>query len=280
MEALHYLNGKWVDTADLKISAFDLSVVRGFGVFDFLRTYDNKPFLLDDHLDRLFSSAKLIGIKMPKSKSELAKIVFTGVKKNKFKETNIKIIVTGGKSADSITPGNPSLILMFLNYHDYPHKFYTRGIKVITVREGRSLHLAKSLNYLAAVISVQKAKQKGAEEALYINGKGKLYEATRSNFFAVIDGKLITVKQQVLHGVTRKVVIRLANKLQIPVIERDVFTGEIANFSEAFVTATNKEVMPVVQIDNKKIGKGRIGPITKKLMAEYSKLTRSDDPFF
>ncbi|OGK25186.1 hypothetical protein A3C25_00340 [Candidatus Roizmanbacteria bacterium RIFCSPHIGHO2_02_FULL_38_11] len=271
----HYFNNKWVGEGDLKISVFDLSVVRGFGCFDFLRTYKNKPFRLSDHLDRLFNSAKLIGIKVPKTKKEILEIVYEGIRKNNFKETNIKMIVTGGISTDSVTPGRPSVIIIFIPAENYPKIFYERGVKVITFEETRTLHLAKSLNYLAAVIALQLAKKKEAEEALYINGKGKIYEATRSNFFAIIDGKLVTVRKGILFGVTRQVIVEIANKLRIPVVERDIFIKEIKNFKEAFITASNKEVMPVVQIDDNKVGDGEVGPITKKLMSGYKNLTQT-----
>lgn len=271
----HYLNDRWVTTKNLKVSAFDLAVTRGFGAFDFLRTYNRQPFHLKDHLDRFFNSAKLLQLKIPKTKKELEKIILEGVKKNPGGELNIKMILTGGETEDGITPiGKHSLIIAFTPAVEYPREFYQKGVKVITTAGKRFLPEAKYLNYTQAVLAMEEAKKRKAEEALYVDGEGRITEATRCNFFAVIKGKLVTPKKGILFGITRKVVLELAKKLKIPVVERELFVYEIKNFDEAFITASNKEVMPVVEIDGKKVGKGKVGPITKKLMEEFRKVMR------
>lgn len=279
MDFFHYLNGRWVDSQNLKISAFDLSLLRGFGVFDFLRTYNRKPFLLKDHLDRLFNSAKILGIKIPKIKKEIEKIVFEGIKKNPKAELNIRLLVTGGIGPDSVTPGQPSLIVIFTEAVDYPKEYYQKGVKVITYPAERIFPKAKSLNYLAGIVALQKAKKQKAVEAIYIDKNGRILEGTTSNFFAVINNQLVTPKEEILFGITRKVVINLAKKLKIPVKEEDLYLSQIKNFSEAFLTASNKEIMPVVRVDNKMIGNGRVGEITKRLMKEFWKLIKKNDDF-
>ena len=271
----HYLDGLWVTTKNLKISVFDLSVVRGFGCFDFLRTYGNKPFLLNAHLDRFFRSAKILGLKIPLTRDKIKKIIYTGIGKNNFIETNIKVILTGGVSSDAITPGKSSFIVIFTKAADCPRSHYEEGVRLITIPASRVLTEAKSLDYLMAVVAMQGAKDNGADEALYLDKSGKIYEATRSNFFAVIGGKLNTVKDGVLLGVTRKVVLDLAKKLNIEVIERDIFLHELKNFREAFITASNKEIMPVIKIDEKMVGNGKVGQVTKRLMEEFRNLTHS-----
>ncbi len=273
MKNFHYLDGRWVTTENLKISAFDLSVVRGFGCFDFLRTYGNKPFLLDEHIDRFFRSAKILGLKMPLTRDKIIKVIYTGIEKNNFAETNIKVILTGGVSVDSITPGKSSFIAIFTKATDCPREHYEKGVKLITIPASRVLTEIKSLNYLSAVVAMQKAKKEKAEDALHVDKDGKIYEATRCNFFSVIKSALVTPKEEILLGITRKAVIRLAKKLGIKVRERDIYMGEFKYFQEAFITASNKEVMPVVRIDDRIVGNGKVGQMTKRLMEEFKKLT-------
>jgi len=272
MPNIHYLNGHWVYDSDLKISAFDLSFLRGFGVFDFLRTYNRKPFRLADHLDRLFNSAKILGIKIGKTKKEIERIVLAGIKKNLAGELNIRLVVTGGVGPDSITPGQPSLIVMFTPVVAYPKRYYTKGVKVITYQAQRLLPQAKSLNYLEGIIALQKAKKEKAVEAVY-TAYGKIFEGVTSNFFAVINGKLVTPKNEILPGVTKKVVLSIAKRLKIGVEEREIKLSEIKNFQEAFLSASNKEIMPVVRIDETIVGNGRVGKITQRLMKEFRQMT-------
>lgn len=271
----HYLNGKWVKTEGFKISAFDLAVTRGFGAFDFLRTYDRQPFCLDDHLNRFFNSAKLLGLKVPKTKKEIRNIIFEGIKKNPGGKLNIKIILTGGETTDGITPtGKHLLLLTFTPAVEYPKKFYQKGVSVITIKGSRFLPQVKYLNYTQAVLAMMRAKKEGAEEALYVDEKGRITEAARSNFFAVIGGRLVTPKIGILFGITRKVVLELAEKLNIPFEEKDIFVSQIKDFNEAFISASNKEIMPAIQIDNQIISDGKVGKITKKLMKEFKAFTR------
>jgi branched-chain amino acid aminotransferase len=271
----HYLNNFWVKKEALKISAFDLVVTRGFGVFDFLRTYNKKPFFLEEHLDRFFNSLSILEMKSSKTKKEIEKIIEEGIKKNNFEETDIKIIQTGGESDDGITPkGKYNFIVMFTPATLYPKQYFEKGIALITYPFSRLFPEAKSLNYLAGVLAIKNAKKRKAVEALYVDKK-KIYECVISNFFAVVGEKLITPKQNILIGITRQVVINLAKKLGFKVEERDLFLKEIPKFSEAFITASNKEIMPVVRIDNQRISNGKVGKITKILMKEFRELTKN-----
>jgi len=271
----HYLNDCWVKTADLKISVFDLAVVRGFGVFDFLRTYNQKPFFLEQHLNRFFKSLKLLQIKPVKTKNEIKKIIEEGIKKNNFKETNIKIIQTGGETDDGITPkGKYNFIIVFTPVKIYPNNYFQKGIKLSTFYFSRYLPTAKSLNYLVGILALKKAKKQKAVESLYID-KEKIYEGVTSNFFAVTGEKIITPKKNILLGVTRQIVIHLAKRIGFKVEERNLFLKEIPDFSEAFITSTTKEIMPVTQIGRRRIAKGKVGKVTKILMKEFYDLTRN-----
>lgn len=192
MKNFHYLDGRWVDSKNLKISVFDLSVLRGFGVFDFLRTYNSRPFRLKEHIDRLFNSAKILGINIGKTKKEIEKLVLTGIKKNRKGELNIRIVVTGGVGPDSLTQGKPSIIIAFTPAIDYPAEYYQKGVKIVSFKTKRVLPAAKSLNYQMGILALQKSKKQKAVEAIYIDEKGKIYEGTTSNFFAVINDKFRT----------------------------------------------------------------------------------------
>lgn len=276
MNLLHYLDGKWVETKDLKISVLDLSVLRGYGVFDFLRTYNSRPLLLKEHIDRLFNSAKALELAIPHSKEEVGKIITQGIDKNKkvFKDFNIRIVVTGGVGVESTIPGKPSFIVIFSEAIDYPKDYFEKGVKLVTYNAKRIFPEAKTINYLIGILALQKAKQENAVEALYIDNTN-IYECITSNFFAVIDNKLITPKKDILIGVTRGLVLQIAKEKKIKVVERPIRLKELPIFQEAFITASNKEVMPVVKIDNKQVGNGKVGPITNQLLVSYREIIRS-----
>lgn len=269
---IHYLNNKWVKKEEAKISAFDLSLTRGLAVFEFLRTYNGKPFFLDDHLNRFFKGLKILQLKPIKTKTQLKKIISEGIKKNKCSNLNIKIIQTVGEGNEGLFPkqGEGDLIILFTPIQPYPQKFYTQGIKLITYPYLRPFPLTKSTNYLIGILALKKVRKKGAFEALYTDNK-KIYEGVTSNFFAVINNRLVTPKKNILLGITRKVVIKLAKNLNIKVEERDIYLKEIKNFSEAFITATNKEIMPVIEINNFKINQGRVGGVTQLLIKKWRK---------
>jgi branched-chain amino acid aminotransferase len=274
---IFYINGKFLDEKEAKISVYDLGLLRGYAVFDFLRTYNQKPFYLDDHLKRLLNSAKLIGLKHNYNLKFLRKITLQTLKKNikKGLEYNIRIILTGGNSKDFITPSKPNLIVMITPLKKLDEKLYQKGGKLITKISERILPQAKTIIYTSAVKFIKEVKKKGAIEVLLLDKNKKILECTTSNFFAVIDGKLITPStEKILPGITRKIVINLAKKLKIPVIERDIHFNEIKKFDEAFITASNKEILPIIQIDNFKIN-SQPGPITKTLMFQFKELTKN-----
>lgn len=273
--AINYRDGKWIKDEELMISVFDLSVIRGYGIFDFLRTYNQIPFRITDHIDRFYNSAKLIGMTPIKSKSEINEIVLEGIKKNDelASEFNIKFIQTGGVSTDGFTPnGNPGFIILFSPAAVYPDELYQNGIKLKTVKLMRQLPYAKTLSYVAGISEVQKAAKDGAVDILYTDSEGQIYEATRSNFFAVKDNKLITADKDILEGITRKVVLEIAHEADLEIDFRCLKTIELATISEAFITNSSQEIMPVTQIDKHIIAQGKCGAATKKLMNEFAKI--------
>jgi branched-chain amino acid aminotransferase len=273
--AFHYDGTAWVRPHELTLSPFDLSVLRGFGVFDFLRTYHNIPYKLPQHIKRLENSARQLGITLPYSLKRIEELVLEGIKKNSFPETNIRIVATGGVTLDGITPGKPSFFILCTPAHDYPDDFYTSGVSVATKEFLRAIPAAKSLNYLSAVVELAEAKKQGAVEVVYRDGTGKISEGTTSNIFFVIGGKLVTPNiEGILVGITRGVVISIAQKLDIPVVETDVYYSQIPLFDEVFLTASNKEVMPVVKMDGKVVRNGNVGPVSHRIITEFRRITQ------
>ena len=273
---LHFLNGKWVKEKDLTISILDIAVLRGFGIFDFLRSYGQKPFMLKEHIDRFFNSAKIFGVTPVYTHQEITDIVMEGIKKNNTNNVAIKIVQTGGVSVDGFTPGEkPSFFVFFTNAPVYPTEFYTKGIKLMTSPVMRQFPTGKSINYMASITEVIKAQKKGAKDILHTDIKGNIYEATRSNFYGVKNGKLITAEDGILLGITRKVILQLAKRLKIPVIKKSIKVNQLSSLDEAFISNSGQEIVPVVQIDTIKIGTGKIGSTTQLLMNEYKNITRS-----
>ncbi|AFZ31283.1 D-amino-acid transaminase [Gloeocapsa sp. PCC 7428] len=273
MTYIYYLNGKYVAADEACLPINDLGIVRGYGVFDFLRTYNGVPFKLREHVQRLQKSAELIGLNLPWSTLEIEAIAQETFNRNHLPDANIRIIATGGIATDFITPcGEPSLIVIVTPVTEYPEAYYKQGVKVITVQTQRFIPGAKSLNYISAIMALQQAKQVNAVEALYVN-QHHVLEGTTTNLFVFRDHKLITPKENILHGITREVVLELAkNKFEI--VEQPIYYSDLNRCDEAFITATNKEIMPVTQIDDLQISNGKPGENTQHLMHLFHNYTR------
>lgn len=270
-----YVNGHFVQESEAKISVLDLGLLRGFGVFDYLRTYHGKPFHLKEHLERLSYSAEQISLHLPYALNEVEGIVLQLLEKNGYPESSIKIVLTGGISADQLLPEQKStLIILVYPLKPFPENCYTQGIKVTTTSLARSIPTSKTLQYTPAIIALQQAKAAGAQEALYLNAKGEILEATTSNFFAFKDGVLYTpYSDEVLLGITREVVLKVAQG-HFPLKIAPIAYAEVGAFEEAFITSSNKEIMPVVQIDGHVIGKGVVGAKTKRVMDLFASYTQ------
>lgn len=269
-----YVNGNFVSLEDASLPVRDLSVLRGYGVFDFLRTYNGKPLHLRRNLERLQTSAQHVFLNMPWSTNELEKIVLDTLSRNTIPEASIRIVVTGGVAVDGITPPEiPSLLVLVTPVRIYPAECYSQGVKVITVETERYIPGAKTINYIPAILALKKAKAAGTLEALYVNRRQHILEGTTTNFFVFQGSKLITPGDDILPGITRDVVLDLAQD-KFEVIERPILFDDLPKATEAFITASNKEVMPVRQVDNLTIGSGVPGPNTKIIMDDFWQLTR------
>lgn len=275
---MFFINGSYVSETDAKISVLDLSILRGFGVFDYLRTYSGKPFHLLEHLLRLQYSAQQLGLELPYRLEKISEIINEVLRLNQLAEASIKIIATGGVSPDQFTPQQPSTLIVFAYpLASYPPEFFTKGINVVTTRLMRSMPSCKTTQYIPGIIALQQGRSSNAKEALYVNAKGEILEATTSNFFGVKEGKLYTcMSEEVLAGITREVVLKIA-KDQFPICFEPIAIAEIDQLDEAFITASNKEVMPVVAIDTTPIGNGKVGPITTQVMSLFRNYTKQDN---
>jgi len=275
---MYYINGQFVPKEDAKISVLDLGLLRGLGVFDYLRTYGGRPFHLWDHLLRFRYSAEHIGLTLPQSLIEIEEIIQTLLKNDPFTESSLKIVLTGGVSPDQFFPQDKSSLII-LAYPLVPPSptFYSEGIKVVTTELGRSLPMSKTTQYASAIIALQRGKIHSAMEALYLNAHREILEGTTSNFFGFKNGILHTCcSEEVLIGITREVVRKLA-KDHFPVELRPIRYDEIPLLEEAFITSSNREIMPVVEIDGVAIGSGKVGAKTKMLMELFHAYTQQGE---
>jgi len=264
---IYYVDGKFVPSDKAVIPVDDLSILRGYGVCDVMRTYNGKPYFLDEHILRLKKSAIKVGLSLPCSQTEIKEIVLQTLGHNpEIDEANIRIVLTGGSSLDFFTPmENPRLIVMVTPIHKLPESWYLNGIKTITIHQERQVPDAKVTSYIQAALALKKAKTKGAVEAIYVNGKNEALEGTTSNLFAFFKDRLVTPDQGVLHGITRKLILSLGHRF-FTVEERPLKAEELLQADEVFITGTNKGVVPVIQVDDKIICNGKPGKNTQTLL--------------
>ena len=273
---IYYIDGRFLSDDQSLISVKDIAVLRGYGVFDFLITYNRRPFHLEEHVYRLENSAKFIGLELNHTNSEICEVVRETVGKNPHHvESAIRIVYTGGISSDGLNPeGRGTLMVMVTPKPQLPKQYYTDGVKIITVDIERFIPQAKSTCYLSAVRAVQQAKKQGALEAVYVDRNNRILEGTTTNIFFFKGGRLVTPHQDILPGITRSVIMELA-KGACGVEIRDIDRSELPGMDEAFITASNKEVIPVVKADDLQIGKGSVGENTRKIMQMFRNYTDS-----
>ncbi len=275
----HFINNKWVGERELVVPVRDLGFLRGYAVFDFLRTYNNKPFKIAEHIDRLYRSADLIGLKISKSRQEIKELVDEAVKRNtNGQEKFIKIIVSGGVSDSMLVSSDPTIIIMIDNCTVYPAENYENGVGVITVKFNRYMPEAKTNNYIEGVRQSQIAKESGAVEPVYYDDR-QVFEGSNSNIFALVDGRLLTPKSNILEGITRNVLLEIL-KLDVEVCEEDFSIEQLRLASEVFFTGSGKEVMPITKIDSKFVGDGKVGAVTREVIRQFRQYTQSDKWYF
>ncbi len=279
-----YIDGKYLDERNAKVSVFDHGLLYGDGIFEGIRAYNGRVFKLKEHIDRLFSSAKAILLEIPLSHAELMKATVATIRANKLRDCYVRLIITRGIGTLGLNPRSckkPSVIIIAGKIQVYPAELYARGMDIVTVPTTRNLHSAlnpaiKSLNYLNNILAKIEANNAGVEEAVMLNSEGFVAECTADNLFIIKDGKLFTppLSAGALYGITRQTVMELAEQNGVAVTEPNLTRYDLFNADECFLTGTGAEIMPVIKIDGRVIGTGKPGPLTQKLVAEYHALTK------
>jgi branched-chain amino acid aminotransferase len=270
--ALWYVDGQWVHPNEASISLNDLAVLRGYSAFESLRTYNRQPFHLQEHLQRLFHSAKLIELSIPWSREEISAIIGAVIERNVYKHASIRILVTGGITEDGILPLNkPTLAVLITPLGERDLQAFEQGYKLITTRLQRETPEAKTTSYVSAIRALKAAARQHANDALFVNEQNHVLEGTRSNFFIFRGDTLVTPRNGVLMGVTRNVVLGLA-KGRFPIEERPILLEELSLADEAFVTSSSREITPVVRVDDIEIGNGKAGSRTWELEQRFIKM--------
>ncbi len=282
-----YINGKFYDKENAKISVFDHGLLYGDGVFEGIRSYNRLVFKLREHIDRLFESAQSIMLSIPMTKEQLIKAVVLTLKENNLKDAYIRLIVTRGEGDLGLDPrkclGRATIIIIADKIVLYPQKFYKEGLKIITVPTVRNLPEAlnpqiKSLNYLNNILAKIEAVNAGFDEAIMLDALGYVAECTGDNIFIVKRNHLYTPPQCMgtLRGITRDTVLEIARKKKIPAHEHVITRHEVYISDECFLTGTAAEIIPVVAVDNRTIGTGKPGKITLNLIKKFKELTKKE----
>ncbi|MBM3250009.1 MAG: branched-chain-amino-acid transaminase [Candidatus Omnitrophica bacterium] len=282
-----YINGKFYEREEAKVSVFDHGLLYGDGVFEGIRSYSRLVFKLKEHIDRLFESAKSIMLELPLPKAELTKAVIATLKENKLIDAYIRLVVTRGEGDLGLDPrkcrGRATVIIITDKIMLYPEKYYKEGLSIITVPTVRNLPEAlnpqiKSLNYLNNILAKIEATNAGCDEAIMLDSLGYVAECTGDNIFVVRDGHLYTPPQCMgtLRGITRDTVMELARRDKTPVHEHVITRHEVYISDECFLTGTAAEIIPVVKVDGRVIGDGKPGKITLGLIRKFKELTKKD----
>lgn len=269
-----FLNTDFVEEEKAVLHVSDLAIQRGYGIFDFLRVMDNHPMFLDDHLNRFYASASEMRLEVQYTKEEFKSILLELIAKNNIPMSGIKITLTGGYSPDGYQLIKPNLIITQqpLNLSVNPIQ---KGIKVITHEYVREMPHVKTINYLMGVWTQKKMMEQQASDVLY-QIKGEVSEFPRCNFFIVReDGVVVTPAKNILSGVTRKNVLKLASK-KFSIKEEVVTLNDITSAREAFLTSTTKRIIPITQVDDHRIGDGAPGPVALELFADLIQLEEAE----
>ena len=279
MSELVYLNGSLISRDQAWISPLDYGFLYGFGLFETMRAYNGRVFRMESHLERLESAAGVLGLQI--DVVELKEAVQNTLFANQLQDARVRITVSAGEGEmvpDPATCIKPTVMITAGHYHPYPEQTYNRGftVSVSSIRRNSESPLArlKSTNYLESMLARREARSSGYDEAILLNEKGLLAEASMSNIFVISDGMLRTPGQEsgILPGITRNVVLSLASQLGIDTTEQDIDPHVMFHAEEVFITSSLIEVMPVTRVNTSPVGNGEPGPVTRRLMNAYKSL--------
>jgi len=278
------MNGELVPKSQAKVSVFDHGFLYGDGVFEGIRSYNGRVFMLDEHLDRLYESAKSIWLTIPMTKEQMKEAILQTLRANNLKDAYIRVVVSRGEGDLGLDPRKcpkPNIIIITDRIELFPKELYERGIEMVTVSVRRNSPQAlnpniKSLNYLNNILAKIEAINAGKPEGLMLTLDGYVAEGTGENIFIVKGGKLLTppAYMGILKGITRGVVMKLAQEMGIQVREEVLTLHDVYNADECFITGTAAEIVPVVKLDGRIIGEGAPGPITKALIQKFRAYTQ------
>ena len=280
-ESLVYIDGKYYPRSEAKVSVFDHGLLYGDGVFEGIKSYNGTVFQLNEHLDRIYFSAKAIMLEIPLSKEEMAKAVLETLRKNSLKDSYIRLVVTRGVGDLGLDPRKcpkPSVVIIAVpSLHLYDEERRRKGVSIVVASVRRdpvdaTTHEIKSLNYLNSILAKLEANNVGADEAIILDTHGLVSEATAENVFIVKNNTIMTppAASGPLAGITAGVVKKVAQKLGYTVAERAITVAELYAADEAFLTGTAAELMAIREVNKRKIGEGRMGPVTERLLKEFS----------
>lgn len=284
-ERIIYLDGNYVLENEAKVSVFDHGLLYGDGVFEGIRAYKGRIFRCEEHIERLFAAAKAIMLEVPLTKAEMTEILLETCRRNEVKDGYIRLVVTRGKGDLGLNPINCPKATVFCiagSIQLYSEEMYTKGMPIVTAAQRRNKATIvdpqiKSLNYLNNILAKMEANRAGASEALMLNHDGIVAECTGDNIFIVKKGVIYTppIHIGILDGITRNTVIELAKGLGYEVKECEFTLFNVYNADECFLTGTAAEAVPVTSVDQRVIGEGVAGPITKVLLAAFKEYANS-----
>lgn len=285
MERMIWLDGNLVPESEAKISVFDHGVLYGDGIFEGIRFYNGRVFRLEEHTKRLFLSAKAILLKLPWSEEEVNRAVCETVRATKLQDGYIRLVITRGVGGLGLNPylcPTPSMFIIASTIKLYPQEHYDNGLELVTCGTRRPAPGAlspqvKSLNYLNNVMAKAEAIKAGCVEGLMLNEQGYVAECTGDNIFIVKDGKAYTppISDGSLDGITRQVIFELCAEAGVSLEEKTLTRYDIFTADECFLTGTAAEVIPATKLDEREIGDGKPGAVTKQLISAFTELTRS-----
>lgn len=280
-----YIDGTLFDESEAKISVFDHGLLYGDGVFEGIRFYGGRVFKLDEHIDRLFASARAILLTIPMTPAEVSAATMDTIRANGLSDGYIRLMVTRGVGSLGLNPyqcPKASVIVIASTITLYPAECYEKGLKLVTCATrrpppGALAPQVKSLNYLNNIMAKIEAIQAGGQEGLMLNEQGFVAECTGDNIFIVKNGRITTppITAGALDGITRRVIFEIGAGLGIPVVEEMMTRYEIFTAEECFLTGTAAEVVPVVMLDERIIGEGHPGPVTRRVISRFRELTSS-----
>lgn len=271
-----YFNGVITPVDQISVGITDLGLLRGYGLFDYFLTYGGQPFRWDMYWDRFQKSAERMFLPLPLTKEETYSVLLDLLARSRQPDVAFRFVMTGGYAPDSISVVTPNLFILTETIHPVPEAHYEHGIRLILDDYVREMAEVKSTDYKRVMLLNGPIQKAGAHDVLY-HRDGEISELSRSNVFLVVGNRLVTPNRNILYGITRHTILELA-KDHFQIEERPVLLSELDDADEVFTTSSNKKVLPIVQIGDRQIGDGKVGPVAKQLLARFREFAGQPNP--